>query len=102
MNTKIYTYIGFAIKSGKAKLGVGAIEFTKGKIPLMLLCDTASENTKKDAKGLARKHLSKLILVKNTTVEELTNKAHCKLAGVLDESLSNAIIDNLDDNYVLL
>lgn len=102
MNGKIYTYLGFAIKMGRAKLGVGAVEFTKGKIPLMLLCSTASENTQKDAHSLARRHGSTLILVKSPTLEELTNKKNCKLAAVLDESLANAIKTNVDDNFLFL
>ena len=102
MNSKIYTYLGFAIKSGKAKLGVGAIEFTKGRIPLMLLCDTASDNTKKDALALSKRHGAKLLLVKNVTLEALTNKKNCRLAAVLDESLASAILSVNDDNFVIL
>lgn len=102
MNNKIFTYVGFAIRSGKVKLGVNAIASCRGKIPLMILCDTASENTKKDARSLARKFGAKLILSKETTVETLTNKPLCKLCAVLDESLANAIENNVDDNFLFL
>ena len=94
--------MGFAIRSGKAKLGVGAIEFTKGRIPLMLLCDSAGENTKKEARSLSKRRGSKLLLVRNCTVEQLTNKPNCKLAAVLDENLANAILSVNDDDFVIL
>lgn len=102
MNGKIYTYIGFSIRARKILLGVNAISFCKRKIPLMILCGTASENTKKEALSLAKKFGSKLLLSTVDTVEDLTNKPFCKLCAVLDESLARAIIDNIDENFRFL
>lgn len=100
MRDKIYTYIGFAVKAGKVRLGVNAIGTIKNTIPLMLLCDTASENTKKDAVKLAKKYGSKIVVSKEDKLEDLFYKENCKLAAVLDESLAKAILDNLNEKFV--
>lgn len=102
MNGKIYTYVGFSIRSGKVKLGVNAVSFYKGKIPLMILCDTATENTKKEVLSLSKRFGSKVLLTKVDTVEDLTNKPFCKLCAVLDENLAQAILDNVDENFQIL
>ena len=44
-NNKIYTYIGFAIKSRKIRCGVNSVATLKNRVPLLLLCKTASDNT---------------------------------------------------------
>lgn len=99
MNDKIHTYIGFAVKSGKVRLGVNAIYTLKGSIPLLLLCDSASENTKKEAKKIAKKYNSVMVLVKNEKLEDIFYKENCKLAAILDQSLAKAILDNLNENF---
>lgn len=100
MKDKIHTYIGFAVRSGKVKLGVNAIRTVKGKIPLLILCSSASENTKKEAVKLGKKYDSSVVLSKNEKLEDVFSKENCKLAAILDVSLANAIIDNLDENFV--
>lgn len=100
MKDKIHTYIGFSLKSGKVRLGVNAILTIKGKIPLLILCDSASDNTKKDALKIAKKYNSSIILCKNEKLEDLFYKENCKLAAILDESLAKAISDNLNENFV--
>ncbi len=99
MADKLRTYIGFAIKAGKVRTGVNAIGTLKGRIPLLILCSTASENTVKDAVKLSKKH-SAAIVVSNDLVADLFNKENCKLAAILDQSLANAILDNLNDKFV--
>ncbi len=99
MKDKIHTYIGFAQKAGKFRLGVNAIYTLKGIVPLLLLCDSASENTKKEAKKIAKKYNSAIVLVKNEKLEDIFYKENCKLAAILDQSLANAILDNLNENF---
>lgn len=99
MNSKIFTYVGFSKRSGKIRLGVNAVAFYKGRIPLMIVCGTASDNTKKDAAKLAKKHGAKLLVSLSDKVEDLASKPNCKLIAVLDDNLAKAIIDNIDDNF---
>lgn len=100
MKDKVFTYIGFSVKAGKVRLGVNAISTLKGKISLLLLCDTASRNTKNDALKLAKKYSSRIVLSKTYKLEEVFYKDNCKLAAILDESLAKAILDNLNENFV--
>ncbi len=99
MKDKIHTYIGFALKAGKVRLGVNAICTIKGQVPLLLLCNTASENTKKETLKIAKKYNSVIVLVKNERLEDIFYKENCKLAAVLDQSLATAILDNLNENF---
>jgi hypothetical protein len=98
MKSKAETFIGFILRSGKYRLGVNAIKTVKS-VFLLVLCHTASENTKKDAQKLARKLRAKLIISNKFTIEELTNKEHCKLMAVTDKALSTALIGSLDENF---
>lgn len=99
MRDKIYSYIGFAVKAGKVRLGVNAISTLKGSIPLLLLCSTASDNTKKDALKLAKKYGSVVVISKVDKLEDVFSKENCKLAAILDSSLAAAIIDNLNEKF---
>ena len=106
INGTVFSYLGFAKKAGKLKAGVNAISTLRGAIPLMILCDSASDNTKKEAAALSKKHGSKLYLSKEVTVEKLVNKENCKLVAVLDDSLAKAIINAINslknDQFVFL
>ncbi len=100
MQDKIYTYIGFAIKAGKVRTGVNAITTLKGDIPLLLLCGSASDNTKKDVLKLAKKHNSVIVTSLSDKLEDIFRKDNCKLAAILDASLAKAILDNLNEKFV--
>lgn len=99
---KIHSYIGFAIRANKVRLGVNAIASLKGSIPLLLLCNTASDNTKKEAMALAAKYHSAVVLSKTERLEDLFNKENCKLGAILDKSLAEAILNNLNEKFVRL
>lgn len=101
-NGKIATYIGFARRARKVKVGVNAISTVKGRIPLMLVCATASENTLSDAKSLAKKHGAKLVMTKSITVEDFFDKENARLAAILDDSLAKAILENLTEEYQII
>ena len=101
-NGKIATYIGFARRARKVKVGVNAISTVKGRIPLMIVCATASENTLSDAKSLAKKHGAKLVMTKSITVEDFFDKENARLAAILDDSLAKAILENLTEEYQII
>lgn len=100
MQDKIYTYIGFAIKAGKVRIGVNSVLTQKGSIPLLLLCASASENTKKDAFKIAKKYNSVIVMSVADKLEDIFRKDNCKLAAILDVSLAHAILDNLNEKFV--
>ena len=94
--SKLETYIGFSMRARKCKLGVNAIATLK-KAHLLILCKTASENTKKDAVKLAKKLNAKLIITVNNPLSDYTHIENGKLIAILDYSLAGAILEQGED-----
>ena len=68
----------------------------------MLVCATASKNTLSDAMSLAKKHGATLVMTKTITVEDFFDKENARLAAILDENLSEAILKNLTEEYEII
>ena len=88
--SKAFTFIGFAIKARKVKMGVNAVATLK-RAELLIVCHTASENTVKDAASLAKKLKAKLFVLNEINLSEVTFKENCKLIAITDKPLSEAI-----------
>ena len=97
--TKAMTYVGFAIRAGKCKIGTGAVETLK-KAELIIVCSSTGENTLKEAQKLAKKLNCKIIKTVNNTLEEMTFKKNAKVMAVTDKSLAKAIYDQKDIEFV--
>lgn len=78
-------------------MGVNAISTLK-RAELIILCETASFNTKKEVVSLAKKLHVKILLSK-VKLEDTVNKPNCKAIALTDKSLASAVMENLDDNY---
>ena len=57
-NNKAYTFIGFAMRTMKYKVGMNACQTLK-KANLVIVCKSASENTVKEAVKLAKNYIVK-------------------------------------------
>ena len=99
INSKPITFIGFAIKARKVRFGVGAVGTLKPKVPLLIVCDSASDNTKKEVVKLATKLRSTLLIATDVKLEDIVHKENCKLIAISDEGLSKAILENLDCHF---
>ena len=99
INSKPLTFIGFAIKARKVKFGVNAVATLKPKVPLLILCSTASDNTKHDAVKLSKKLQATLLIATDVKVEDIVYKENCKLIAVQDVALAKAIMENLDCHF---
>ena len=97
--TKPKTYIGFSIKSGKSKIGTNAVATLK-TAELMIVCKTASENTVKESKKLARRLDCKLLMTKETSLEDYTFKPNAKVMAICDKSLAKAILEHSEKEFV--
>lgn len=91
VNPKISAYLGFAIKSGKLTMGFNAVETLKKDVYMMIVCDTASDNSKKQAVKLHNKFSCPLYLCKGDTLENLIKKPLCKFVAVRDKNFAEAI-----------
>lgn len=98
--SKAESYIGFCIRAGKLTCGFNAVAAQHKDVFLILLCNTASENAKKQALTLRNKFGCKILLVCGKTLEEVTGKPNCKLAAVRDENLAKAIASATDDCFI--
>lgn len=96
--SKIETYIGFCIKSGKITFGSGAVDTLKNQVYLILVSADAAPNTKKLALKFKNRHNCPLLICKND-FERVVNRAGCKIAAVRDRGLAKAITENTDSNY---
>ena len=89
--TKAQTFIGFAIRSNKYRIGMNAVQTLK-KINLLIVCCSASDNTKEEARKVANKYHCKLITTKEVKLEEITHKENSKVMAVIDKSAVNRAI----------
>lgn len=90
--SKLNTFMGFVMKTGKYKIGLNAIATLKRAL-LIIVCDSASLNTKKEAiKFSARFHCPAYIA--KTPLEELTHRQNAKIMAIYEKKLTLAIIEN--------
>lgn len=99
--SKVESYIGFAMRANKYRCGAHAISTLK-QIELLILCHTAENNSQVLVKKLARKFGVKIVVSNKKKIEDICNKEHCKIMAILDKSLSNAILDNLNEDFTEL
>jgi len=97
LNTnKIKTYVGFAIRSRKIIFGYDNIVTYKKTQNLILVSSTVNEKVKGKINSFAENKNIKIVNLQGITVEELTDRDNSKIISIIDESLSNAIISQLE------
>lgn len=99
--SKAETYIGFAIRAGKYRTGMNTIKTLKRAF-VVLVCKTASENTKKEAFKAAAKLRSPVLITKNKTLEEMTYRENAKVMAVTDAKLAEAILRESEKDFLTL
>ena len=97
--TKAETFVGFAMRTGKFKIGVNAVATMK-RAHLMLICRSASENTIKDAIKLAKRLGCKLLFTARRDLSEFTHRDNAKVMAIADKGLASAIIDNSENDFI--
>lgn len=100
VKSKVETYVGFCIKSGKISIGSGAISTLKGGVKLLVLDGTAAKNSLRLALKFKNRFDCPLIVCKSG-FSRVVNRDGAKIAAIKDAELSAAILRNLDDNYEL-
>lgn len=100
MAGKVESYLGFCIKARKIALGSGTVDLLRRGVYLVMVCSTASENTRKLAIKFKNRFSCPLVVCKKG-LENVVHKSGCKIAAVKDEGLAKAICDNLDEDYEL-
>ena len=88
MNSKIETYIGFAIKKGSVVFGCDNIKRYKKKVYLLLATETLSENSLKVLVSCAETLACPLLKIEDYQILQMRN---CKALAICDKSLAEAI-----------
>ena len=96
--SRIETFIGFSIKSGKISLGSGAIDTLKGGVFLLIVSADAAKNTQKLAIKFKNRFNCPLLICKSE-FDRIVNKPDCKLAAIRDRQLAKAILESTDQNF---
>lgn len=93
------TFVGFAVRARKCRLGVNACATLK-RANLVIVCFSASENTVKDAKKLAVKFNCPLFRTVKKPLEEMTHKENVKVMTIFDAALADAVKNNRGDDFI--
>ncbi len=92
MNSKVETYIGFAIRKGSVVFGCDMIKRCKKRMYIILYTTTLSENSLSQLDSISRRIGVPLI---KTDDYEVLKKKNCKAIAICDKSLADAIAENL-------
>lgn len=98
---KAETYIGFAIRAGKYRTGTNTIKTLK-RAYVVIVCKTASDNTKKDAFKAAKKLCAPVLVTKTKTLEEMIHRENAKVMAVTDAKLAEAILRESENDFLTL
>ena len=98
-NNKINTFMGFVIRTGRYRICVNAVATLK-KAELMIVCHTASENTKKDAEKLARRLHVPLLQTAGESLESYVHRENAKVMAITDKGLAKAILENSENHFI--
>lgn len=100
-NSKIGSFIGFAIKAKDIVFGLYSIENYKKKIHLLIVCESSKKNTIKNAVNFKNKFNAPLITTKGILLEDVVFKKNCKIIAITNKNLADAILNNLNENYLV-
>ena len=92
MNSKVETYIGFAIKKGSVVFGCDGIESSKKRLLLLLYTPSLSQNSLSVLQKVSERTGCPLAQIDEF---EILTKKNCKALAICDRSLANAILENL-------
>ena len=93
MNSKIETYIGFAIRKGSVVFGCDSIKIYRKKMWALLYTPSLSDNSLFVLKEVSERIDRPLVCIPEI---ELLTKKNCKALAICDKSLADAILENLN------
>lgn len=92
MNSKIETYIGFAIRKGSAVFGCDCIARYRKKMYLIVHTPSLSQNSLEVLQAISKKSN---VPLRQIDESDILNKRNCKALAICDKSLADAVINNL-------
>lgn len=93
---KIKSYLGFSIRSGNVIFGSDKL-FESSKLPkLFLICSTQNEKVTNKVLKYCENNNIKAIKLDSLVLADLIGRENCKVIGVLDLHLAEAIIKEFE------
>lgn len=92
MNSKIETYIGFAIKKGSVVFGCDNIKVSRKRMLVILYTPSLSENSLSVLKETSARTGCPLAQIDEFEILKMRN---CKALAICDKSLAGVILENL-------
>lgn len=90
MNSKIETYIGFAIKKGAVVFGCDNIKRCRKRAYLLLATKTLSQNSLETLTRASERLCCQILQIDDY---DFLSKKNCKALAVCDKSLADAILN---------
>jgi hypothetical protein len=100
LESKIATYLGFAIKSNKIIYGYDSLKEYNKKLYLIIVCNTANDKYVEFAKSKKTQTNCDVYKVERGTLDVLMHRVNCKIIGIKSKDLATAIIKNKSDILV--
>ena len=101
VKSKFQTFIGFAVKANKYKAGMNSV-LTLKRAKLIIVCKSASDNTKKQALKVARKLKASAFVTVNYMLSDLIYQENAKVMAITDGELSKAVIKNAEGELLII
>ncbi len=98
---KITSLIGFAVKAGRITLGYDRITQSRSKKYLIIAAKEINSTAKKRLKKYADEN-GVPILVTSMDLSAITGFSKCKALAFTDKQMSQAALQNINDNYELI
>ena len=90
---KVKSYISFSIRSGKIIFGVDKL-FESKKMPiLVMICSTQNDKVTNKVIRFCNDNSIKYIKLQNIVLSEIISRDNCKVIGLTDINLANAIMN---------
>ena len=102
MSDKIASLIGFAIKADKIIYGLDELSHSKHKRYLIIRCNTLSQGAKEETLFVAERDKVPLIEVKNGTLADLVHKRNCKVIGIKNKQMADAMMQYITNDYSII
>ena len=90
---KVKSYLGFAIRSGAVVFGSDNLFASKKMVILVLICSTQNDKVTNKVIKFCEDKKIKYIKLENIILGDLCSRDNCKVLGVTDNSLANAIMN---------
>lgn len=88
---KVKSYLGFAIRSGKVIFGVDKLFESKKRAQLILICSTQNEKVTNKVVRYAKNNNIPYIKLKDLVLGDIVSRDNCKVIGILDINLAQAV-----------